>query len=134
MEFTSEEKKELLSDLLQYSREGRFMFDSETEKLEALSIHLSDNSDSVENSIIHKKNSYFLKDEKARRIVFYSYLSMVGSERLHSLNNVVSAKNMGLQLGLSSIAVAQLIHRVRIGDIKRNEIDKVSTLFDVYSN
>ena len=102
--------------------------------IQKLGTLLFDQEISISEMILNQNEHYLLKQENSRIVVFYSFLKMLGKERLNQLNHVLLAKETGLKLGLNSIGVAQLVFKVRRYGFSTMNVDEVVKLFKTYNN
>lgn len=133
MEFSEKDKLAFRNNLLSFDNELAEQLGINSSSIQQLNIEFNEKS-SLEELINNKKNSYFLKEENTRIVFFYSFLKTIGTKRLFSADEIVLAKNIGLNLGLNAIGVAQLIHHFKTGNVHKLSTSKVLKNFQLYQN
>ena len=134
MDFSQEDKHSLLQNLLDISNEKKEYLGSDLKSILEFGAQLSVDEVSIEELILNTKNTYFLKEENSRIVVFYSFLKMLGTKRLNSFEKMLFAKEAGLKLGLNSIGVSQMIHLFKTGKSSKMTVSDAIRHFKVYQN
>ena len=134
MDFSQKDKDCLLKNLDVISADCKEFLGSDLKSIQELGSLILDQEISISEMILNKNQHFLLKEENSRIIVFYSFLNMLGKERLNQLNFVLLAKETGLKLGLNSIGVAQLVFKFRRNEISGTKIKEVVKLFKIYNN
>ncbi|MFT6716345.1 MAG: hypothetical protein ACJA0Q_000981 [Saprospiraceae bacterium] len=134
MDFSKEDKDCLLNNLNVISTDYKEFLGGDLKSIQELGTLLLDQDISISEMILNQNRHYLLKEENSRIIVFYSFLKMLGKERLNQLNFVLLAKETGLKLGLNSIGVAQLVFKIRQDGFSAVRVRKIVKLFKVYNN
>ena len=134
MDFSQEDKDCLLKNLNVISSDYKDFSGSDFKSIQALGIMLFDKEISISEMILNQNRHSLLKEENSRIVVFYSFLKMLGKERLNQLSFLLLAKETGLKLGLNSIGVAQLIFRIKRHGFTTTNVNEVAKLFNIYNN
>lgn len=133
MDFSQEDKDCLHKNLSLISNDYKALLGNDLSSIKEIETLLVD-QDAISNTILKGNNGHFLKKENARIIVFYSFLKMIGRNRLTELNYVLISKEAGLKLGLNSIGVAQLVFKIRRYGFSVMNVAEVVKLFKVNNN
>ncbi|MFT6745980.1 MAG: hypothetical protein ACJAZ2_000318 [Glaciecola sp.] len=134
MIFSQKDKERLLENLNMISNDHKKFLGTDLKSVKKLGGLLFEQEISISEIILNQNGHYLLKEENSRTVVFYSFLKMLGKERLNQLNHVLVAKETGLKLGLNSIGVAQLVFKIRRYGFSMMNIAEVVKLFKVYNN
>jgi hypothetical protein len=134
MDFSEKDKDCLLKNLDLINTGCKEFSGSDLKSIQELGSLIVDQEISISEMILNQNQHYLLKEENSRIIVFYSFLKILGKDRLNQLNFVLLAKETGLKLGLNSIGVAQLLFKFRRNEIAATKIKEVVQLFKIYNN
>ena len=134
MDFSQEDKDCLVKNLNAISNDFKDFSGNDFKSIQELGVMLFDKEISISEMILNQNRHSLLKEENSRIVMFYSFLKMLGKERLNQLNFLLQAKETGLKLGLNSIGVAQLIFRIKCHGFNTINIYEVAKLFKVYNN
>jgi hypothetical protein len=134
MDFSEKDKDCLLKNLDLINTGCKEFSGSDLKSIQELGSLIVDQEISISEMILNQNQHYLLKEENSRIIVFYSFLKMLGKDRLNQLNFVLLTKETGLKLGLNSIGVAQLLFKFRRNEIAATKIKEVVQLFKIYNN
>ncbi len=134
MEFSQQDKERLLTSMLNLCNDRKDLLGSDLLVMKEFKTQIFAGKKSIEDLILNRNNSYFLKEESSRIVVFYSFLKTLGSKRTNELDQLLYAKNAGLKLGLNSIGTSQVIHKFRNSKDKEVNLNEVLSAFSLYQN
>lgn len=112
MNSSKEEKLGLISDLIELARIDRELRAKELEFIKAIASTIKINSIEVDQLVNKPVASKVIKSESARITQFHRLVLVMNIDQRTSIDEIVALKNFGLNMGLPSSAIDEVLQQM----------------------
>lgn len=112
MNYSKEEKRSLLSDLITLAQTDNFLGKGELQFIKAIAatIHISDTE--VDQLVKNPAENKVLQPESERILQFHRLVLVMNMDQKTSVDEIVALKNFGLKMGLPAQAIDAVLQQM----------------------